>query len=456
MSDSEHEQTDTRDADEQTGRKQSADEPGPERKGRGGAFAAVLALLLAVAALALAARPWWPEDWRPGEDAAAAGGNERIESLGERVDRLARRIDDQEQRDDGLAGSIESTADRVGEIDEAVGSIEERIEELSSIRTRIDDLGAVDERVEELAGRLEDLRSDFGDLAEAEASEERSMESLREQVDQLSVRFERVQGERNSTIAGLRTRLDDLERTVSERLERFDIRISRLGGELESADRDLVTRLRLIEIQSLLSAGRNRLEAFGDVDAARQAWARAARQLRGFESSRFGDLRSAVEAERERLQSYDPPSSAAHVQRLYDISEAVGTWAGIRRSTGSPESPEEEGWSNRLGSVMSRLVKVESVADEAPGAATLERLRTEIRAGLQTAALALARRDYVLAERLIAEAAERMERAFDESRPEVLTELDWLRGLDLDAAADDAPELDESMQALDALLEGAR
>lgn len=456
MTDSEHEQTETEEAEERTARGENAEKPESRRKGRGGAFAAFLALLLAAAALALAARPWWPETLRSGDETAAEVESERIEALAERVEGLARRIGEQERRDDELAGSMESVTGRVADVDEAVGSIEERIGELSGIQARVEALSAGDARVEELAGRLDGLRSDFDDLADAAESDKRSLEALREQIEQLSVRFERVQGERNSTLAGLRTRLDDLEQTVSERLERFDLRISRLGGELESADRDLVTRLRLIEIQSLLSAGRNRLAAFGDVEAARQAWTRAARQLRGFEASRFDDLRAAVEAERERLQRYEPPSSAVHVQRLYDISEAVGTWTGVRRATGSPEASGENGWSNRLGSVMSRLVKVESVAEDAPGAAAVERLRAEIRNGLQAAALALARRDFELAEHLIAESVERMERAFDESRPEVRTELDWLRGLDLDGVGDDAPELDESMQALDALLGAAR
>src|SRR6056297_4132776 len=142
-----------------------------------------LALLVASAALALASYPFWT-DWLAEPDAVQESGPSAsdFQRLVERVDTLGR----------------DSSA-----------------------------------KLEKLGAELDRLSSDLAPDAQGP-----DVGALVERVDQLSSRLDRLQGERNTALSGLRARVEEAESEVGSRLEQFERRLESVGSDLDQADRD--------------------------------------------------------------------------------------------------------------------------------------------------------------------------------------------------------------------------
>lgn len=382
----------------------------PQRRGaRGPAW---LALLLALAALVLAARPFWPPSvpGAPQPDASEAAPDGR--ALAARLDELRQALDklreDMEAGDDSLRSAV------------------------SAVRQRIDERAA--------------------------AAEQRAA-AIDKSIGSLRARLDRVESERNTIQGRMTGRLDELEQRTAERLERFEVRLSRIGDQREQAQEARALRLRLLEIDRLATIARHRL-GLGDVEAARRAWQWALDEIQRLEGTRYAALRDAARADFQRLRDYRPPARHDQVERLLTLAEGVTGWpSAVAVAAADADGGDANGgdagaaggWRERVGDVFSRLVRVESVDPDRPGIADVARLRTEVRAQLVTAALALARWDQQLVELLVDESVRDIERAFDTGSANVAAALEALRGIE--TATAEPPALSATRERLDELLE---
>jgi uncharacterized protein HemX len=273
-------------------------------------------------------------------------------------------------------------------------------------------------------------------------------------------RLDRLESRLNEAEGRLTARVDDVEQRLAERLARFDSRLSRAGDERDRRQQARASRLQLIEVDRLVATARRRLD-LGDIDAARRAWQWALDEIDSLQGSRYDALRDAARADFQRLRDYRPPSRQQQAQRLLQIADSVNGWPS--NAVGAPPASEAGGetadeagdetggWRSRIGGVFSRLVRVESVDPDRPGLAEVARLRTTVRARLETAALALARGDTELVRVLLDESMERIEHAFDGDAAEVAAALEALRAIE--AERPEPPSLGATRQRLDALLE---
>jgi uncharacterized protein HemX len=377
-----------------------------------------LALAVALAALGLATRPFWPPAW-PGAPADRAPADSRLQALAKEVSTL-------------------DTA--VADLETAVASARD------AFAQRAQSLG---ERIDSLAGRTEE-RS-------------RSTGAFDDRLQSLSRRLDRLETEQNSALGSLDGRLDEFERRLSERLQRFEVRLDELAQGSERGDRARETRMRLLTIDRLVSAALYRLR-LGDIESARQLWQWVVDETEALDDARFGSLREAVNSDMQRLRDHQREGVREHVQRLLEMAEAVEGWPTlIADGAGAQASPDDvdtdageaEGWQGRVADVFGRLVQVESIDPERPGLAEIARARSTVRARLETAALALARGDRSVASALTEAAADDLERAFDTDDGSVASALAWLRGLALSAPAD-PPDLSATREQLQGLLAQAR
>jgi len=394
-------------ADERGETRASAPAAGPAsgdervRSGRSGPLA-WLAMLVALAALGLASYPFWSHWLMPGSAEQAGPSASEFERLSSRVDSI---------RDDSL-------------------------EEIEALREALDRLAAESED--------EPQGPDAGVLAE--------------RIDQLSTRFERLQGERNTDLGGLRSRLGELEAEVGRRLEQFELRLSSVGSNLDQADRDLATRMVLMEVDSLFAIGQNHLEISGEVDVALQAWERAMGRLTALDGAEFQALKETARREFGRLQDYRPPDSAMQVEQLFGMADSVADWPVKTVQPGQPPADDGsgEGWRARLAQVAGRLVRVEAVDREFLGPGEIDLARERVRGMLQTAALAIARSRPDLARGLISQAQDAVRSIFETDAAGVSAALGRLEEIASNADRVEPPELADSRAEIARLLGGMR
>jgi len=375
-----------------------------------------LALAVALAALILATRPLWPPAW-PGAPADRAPADSRLQELATEVSTL-------------------DTA--VADLETAVASARDAFSQ------RAQSLG---ERIDSLAGRTEE-RS-------------RSTGAFDDRLQSLSRRLDRLETEQNSALGSLDGRLDEFERRLSERLQRFEVRLDELAEGSERGDRARETRMRLLTIDRLVSAALYRLR-LGDIESARQLWEWVVDETAALDDARFGALREAVNSDMQRLRDHRQAGVREPVQRLLEMADAVEGWptviadgAGAQASPDDADADAGDGWQGRVADVFGRLVQVESIDPGRPGLAEIARARSAVRARLETAALALARGDRVVAAALTEAAADDLQRAFDTDDGAVASALAWLRGLAL-TAPPDPPDLSATREQLQGLLAQAR
>lgn len=376
-----------------------------KRSARPGRAIAWLALLLALAALVLAARPYWPERFRPAA-VDTSPLQERIVNLEQTLAEVRRQARSARQ---DLAGRIDGLEQRLASLAERIDTLQP---DTSGIENRFD---ALDRKIGEL------------------------------------------EGERNSALAALRARVADVESRVGGQLEQFRGRLDEMGANLDQADRELAARLRLIEADSLLAIAGDRL-MLNDIDSARRAWSRALDRLARLQGARFGPLRETARTEFERLQDYRPASAVDDIRRLQQLADAVPDWpargadaaaSGIAAQQAGETG--EAGWRQRLGNVFDDLVRVERVDPDTLNPLEIERARTRVQALLHSASLALARSDAALATGLAGEAVAEIERSFAADAAAVRDALNWLRGFEPETP-DDPPELDRTRTEIARLL----
>ncbi|MEX0915919.1 MAG: uroporphyrinogen-III C-methyltransferase [Wenzhouxiangellaceae bacterium] len=318
-------------------------------------------------------------------------------------------------------------------------------------------LEALTDRMErERSAAMQRVRGDLDRLADEFEDAGPATAALSERIDRLGTRVERLQGEQNTELGGVRSRLDDLETEVGRRLELFEQRISNIDSGLDRADRELATRLLLIEVDSLFAIAQDQLAVSAEPAAARRAWARGMQRLERLEGGQFRDLKEQARHEFELVEAFRPPDSTANVERLYRLAAEVGQWPGTAsRSEPADASGDGTGWRARIGRVFDNLVKVENVDRAYIGPAEFDFAREQIRTTLQTAALALVRSRPDLAQPLIAEAADRIRHVFDADAAEVAGALEWLEGVAGDERIE-PPSLEASRAEIARLLGGMR
>jgi len=350
---------------------------------------------------------------------------------------------------------------------------------MEQFRSLADRLADTAETAEQNAQTLEQLHQDLAELETGlnTALNERPAKDFYERADQLSARLERLEGQFNTRLGGVRGRVEDLEEQVGRRLEQFELRLADFGAGLDRADRDLATRLRLVEVDSLFALAQDQLAVSGDVAVARRAWQRGLERLAVLEDAEFTELKKIARQEFGRLEGFRPPDTAADVARLYTIVDAIGQWpAAYSQANDSSQADDSSravdssqtqsrqdsetpsaGWRDRLGGVFDELVTIENVDRDHFSPAEVDLVRERLQSTLQAAAVALVRADQDTARRLIERVLERAERAFDSDAGPVEESLQWLSTL---AARDDddirPPSLEDSRAEIARLLGSVR
>ncbi|MFO7764707.1 MAG: uroporphyrinogen-III C-methyltransferase [Wenzhouxiangellaceae bacterium] len=382
------------------------DEPAAEKKTfrrRRAGVVAWLALLLAVGAAGLASEPYWSQ-WLDGED------------------------DDAAATAMPTAGEFKALSDHVDRIDR------------------------------ETEQAREQLRQGLTDL-EAELEAATPAQDLSERVDRLGTRLERLEGDSNTRLGGIRSRIEDLEEQVGRRLEQFELRLAEVGTDLDRADHDLATRLRLVEVDSLFALAQDQLTVSANAQAARTAWQRGLERLAVLEGDEFRDLKDAARGEFEALRAFQPPDTAAHVDRIYAIIAEIEQWparSGPAQTPADSDAPAGD-WRERLGSVLDGLVTIENVDGDYLSPAEVDLAREQLRISLQAAALAVVRTSDDTARRLVERALASAERYFDTDAAVVGESVAWLSDL---AARDGreirTPSLEDSRAEIARLLGSVR
>lgn len=394
-----------------------SDSPPRDGRGRGATIVAWLAVVVAIAALALASRPYWSGVF--GGEIAGDVASEQINDLDRRLADMQLRLDGRDARfddrfDDGFNSRFDSRFDMRldDQLDKRLDNrLDERLDErlaefeqsLGEGRDRDDE--SLDARFESLSSRLD-------------AIEQQDVPGTAD-LERLSERIGRVEGDQSSTEAALSARVDALEERVEQRVQGLQEQLAGIGGDLESADRILTERLALAHVESLLIEGRDRLELSGDPTAMIRAWRRAVQRLEAVDAPQFETLRELLGEQIEALEQAPGTRLASRVRALDRLAGEARDWPA-RATTGGAEAEtaqdpdmESNGWRQRLAGVVDRLVTVESVDAALPSPIEVERGRTRIEQALQAAALATARRDWDLNAALIDSAMDTAARVLD-------------------------------------------
>lgn len=426
-------------ADDEDGADGRGDAPdsksAPSTRG-GGKGWAVLALLVAIAALALATRPFWSGSG----DAAPVFSADDARQLDERVaDRLEQRLGDR----------IDALQARLDELEGLQESLQASVREQAS-GDRPERVAAMGARLDELAGRIESI-------GEGAA-----------QVEALTRRVGRLEGTQSSAEASLEARMAALEQRIEQRVEGLQQRLGTLGDDLEQAGRESARRMALVHARALLLQGRDRLELNGDVDAARAAWSRAAERLSEFGTGESAQAVEALDRLVDAAGSLEAVDTAGRVEQLDVLAAEADDWPGrgaadtTDDSAGAGAAPvgenqDEPGWRDRVGSALGRLVRVENLDAAAPNPAEVDRARERIRAALAAAAVAAARSDDATASVLVERATRDMRAYLDDEAGVVRQALQQLGELARIPAQPAVPEaFDAALSAVEEGLESAR
>lgn len=398
----------------------SAQEGTSVRVVKRGGFAAWLALLLALGALAMASRPYW-------EPLVGLASNDAQPELEARIDGLSARVDE-----------VSSNAESIDALRRGTDRLRTDFEGLRS-------------DFEGLRGDFEALRDEIDAVESGQSDPSADIERLERRISELSSRIEASEGSRQDQVSGLRARLERIENQVGERLERFGMQLERFDGELEGADAERGTRLALVEIDSLLAFAQNRLAFGADVDLAERAWREAVTMIESLPPGRFGELADVARRELDRIEEYRPADAGTQVRRLFEMAEAAkNAWPRRGSDPLASDQPGEaagSGWRARLSSAVDQLVQVESLDGAGPSRIDIDRAAAGIELTLRTAALSLAGSERGLAETLVAEAVREIPQAFDDQDPAVRSALQWLQAFEVPSDSP-PPRLSETRERI--------
>ncbi|MDX1626791.1 MAG: hypothetical protein R3323_09780 [Wenzhouxiangellaceae bacterium] len=416
--------------------------------GRRSGLVAWLALLVALAALAFATRAWWMPrfgwDLPSTPSAEVVALRDELDAIAARMDELTTTVEDLETRDDGLAerlSSIEAAREATpspGDLAGSVGALRDEVGDLSSALAAVRDREpagpdpALVERLDRLENRIGDLASDADRTADRIAA--RIGDSLDGRIEnaeqQARTNRDRLESQQQS-LADLQRSMRDLEQD--------------LAGAVDGVGR----RLAMTRVEALLSSARQRLHAFGDVEAATSAWTLALDDIAALDG--LDAIERALERELRSLRALDPVAPAEVVRDLQAVAAEIDDWQvpGMSRETTAAQPGEgPTGWRARIGAALDGLVDVERVEKAGPSRAEVEGARRDLGAALDAASLAVARGDRELAVLIVERVRERTARIFGSSAPEVREALAMLESVPGRLRAPDPPPLDDALSRL--------
>ena len=314
-----------------------------------------------------------------------------------------------DESQDGRLSGLEST---LGEVTGRQDSLEQRIagvdQQLASAGQSIDS-GVMNNRLRPLRQSLDSLSSEST--------------ALSSQLDGL-----------NFSLRGNQDRLTNLERQLA------DLSVVRQGNDRQLA---------WAEIEYLLRLGNERLQLFGDRDAALRTLQLADRQLAAMNDPVLLRIRQQLQQDIQSLVAMDMPDLIQIHGELLALEQAVPRWQ-LRQ----PEAPDDDagvdepGVLSRLGAALKSLVTVRrQAADEEPflNLEEGEQLRDRIALQLQTARLAALRLDQDLYASSLGTSGDWLARYFD---PENSASRAASAAVERLAAINLQPELPDISQSL--------
>jgi uroporphyrin-3 C-methyltransferase len=272
----------------------------------------------------------------------------------------------------------------------------------------------------------------IGKARDRAASESAAIVALRAELDDLRAALRaaeaaRVAVERRVTgNEGVNRSLREEVLGVGERTRVLEDAVARLARRGLTGS----TELKLNEAEFLLSMGEERLALFGDVAGALRAFDLADAELAALDDPVYAGVRQSLAVEREALRALPPADTAALYAELDALSDAIADLpAGIAPvAEGAPALAPEAGLAARIGSGLSRFIRIERTGTQArawadPDAA---RLAAQVELLRAKSALALGDREGLAAAAGRAQAALDSARGRDASHDAVLERLDVL------------------------------
>jgi uroporphyrin-3 C-methyltransferase len=250
---------------------------------------------------------------------------------------------------------------------------------------------------------------------------------------------------------------------LSERQQTLASSLQRLSGELGRQRNSWV----LEEARELVRLANDRLNLTGDVDVAIAALKAADERLSSLSDPSLLDIRKLLAQDIGKLQTLDRadvPGIALQLGGLADNVDALplATRAPERTTAGQPApeqpAPEENRWlraARRVWHDLLSLVRIERVTETQPPLLPPEQeyfLRENLSLQLNTAQLALLKRDAPTYRDSLARARAWLDRYFDRHSTAVANVADELSRLASAPIAPALPDVSASLKALDARL----
>lgn len=228
-------------------------------------------------------------------------------------------------------------------------------------------------------------------VAHTDAAWQRESTALQQRIDVLEQALRGAEQQRRT----LEQRLDDLASGskilreemlgVADRAAVLEDALARLARRREDAE----LALRLNEVDYLLQLGEERLRLFGDIDAARQAFALADASLATVEEPSYAALRQSLQIEREALRQAPADPRPGLRQLLGEALAAVDALPAANTEPANAAVGE-----SRLRQLLANLITVRRL-DEAGALNPLQRAQAlaALKLQLGLAQAALERRD---------------------------------------------------------------
>lgn len=215
---------------------------------------------------------------------------------------------------------------------------------------------------------------------------------------------------------------------VGERTRALEEAVARLARRGLTGSTDL----KLNEAEFLLSMGEERLALFGDVAGALRAFDLADAALAALDDPVYAGVRASLAVEREALRALPPDDTGRLYAELDALSDAIEALPTARLAPIEPVDapPAETGLAGRLGSALSRFVRIQRTGEKASAWTDPDTARFAARIELLRAksALALGDRAQLALAAQRARAALEPLRGRDADQDAVLERLDALAG----------------------------
>ena len=294
---------------------------------------------------------------------------------------------------------------------------------------------------------LDSLQAQVDRLAERPPNP--AIETLRTEIDALEARTnDRIDAEQ-----GQSRQLDALQSAVTALNERQSVAETTLNA-LSSRQRPVDEALDVAEAAYLARLAQERIALFGDVRGAAEALALADRQLAWLDNPLYLPARQAIAAAQARLAAVRVPDAVALSAELDGLQEGIFDWPLADEFTLDTQTPapEPDGWWARLRRNLGQLVTVRR-SEEAESLTLADRqaVRHAVWSDLESARLAMARRDGRAWQSSLERADGRIERWFAADAPGVVAGREQIAAL-LDAEwRPPLPDLSEPAARLDAV-----